>query len=189
MYLSDPGDVKSDRLPALLLQEVSVRMVFREVEALSSAGVPVYVERGRLVGIALLVPVHERAHIAHRHHRCTAPAQAACAPDTLLRPLRDKLAFALERWAGEEAAQAVARRPPAARSPARAALATAGSGPGATPACLRHQVTAGVHALQAARPESRWTAAVLSAALVAATALALADATLARGRFLEILHP
>lgn len=132
---------------------------------------------------------HERAHIAHRHHRYTALAQDACALNPLLRPLRDQLAFALERWADEEAAQAVASRSLAARSLARAALATAGSGPGVTLAYLRHQVTARVHALRAVRPESRWTAAVPCAVLVAVTALALADATSALGRFLEILHP
>lgn len=132
---------------------------------------------------------HERAHIAHRHHRYSALAQAACALNPLLRPLRDQLDYTLERWADEEAAQAVASRPLAARSLARAALAGASSRPSAALAYLRHQVTARVHALQAARPESRWTAAIPAAVLVAVTALALADATSALGRFLEILHP
>jgi hypothetical protein len=50
-------------------------------------------------------------------------------------------------------------------------------------------VTERVRALQGARPESRRSAALLAASLVIVTALAVADATAALGRFLEALHP
>lgn len=59
-----------------------------------------------------------------------------------------------------------------------------------SPTCA---TSAHVHALQAARPESRWTAdvsaAVQVAVQIAVTVLAVADATTALGRFLEIPHP
>ncbi|MER6737629.1 M56 family metallopeptidase [Streptomyces puniciscabiei] len=132
---------------------------------------------------------HEQAHLAHRHHHYTALGDMACALNPILRRLRGELGFALERWADEDAAHAVASRPLAARSLARAALAGTGRGPATALAYLRHQVTARVRALQGVRPESRRGAVLLAAALVAVTALALADATSALGRFLEVLHP
>lgn len=135
---------------------------------------------------------HERAHVAHRHHRYAALGQAASALNPLLRNLAGHLAFALERWADEEAAAQVASRPLAARSLARAALAAAAGrpgGPATALALLRHKVTARVQALQGARPESRWAAAVPAAVLATATTLALTDAAAALDRLLDVLHP
>ncbi|WBO62859.1 M48 family metalloprotease [Streptomyces camelliae] len=132
---------------------------------------------------------HEHAHLAHRHHHYATLGEMASALNPILRRLRGELGFALERWADEDAAHAVASRTLAARSLARAALAGTGRGPATALAYLRHQVTERVRALQGARPESRRSAALLAASLVTATALALADATSALGRFLEILHP
>ncbi|MDT0468644.1 M48 family metalloprotease [Streptomyces gibsoniae] len=132
---------------------------------------------------------HEHAHLTHRHHYYNALGQMACALNPVLRRLRAELDFAMERWADEDAAHSVASRPLAARSLARAALAGTGRDPTTALAYLRYQVTARVRALQGARPESRRSAALLSALLVTATALALADATSALGRFLEVLNP
>jgi predicted DNA-binding transcriptional regulator YafY len=52
LLLQSEGRVSAPKLAARL--EVSERTVYRDVEALSTAGVPVYTERGRNGGVALL---------------------------------------------------------------------------------------------------------------------------------------
>lgn len=52
LLLQTHGQMSSTRLAEEL--EVSVRTVYRDAEALSSAGIPVYAERGRAGGIAIL---------------------------------------------------------------------------------------------------------------------------------------
>jgi Zn-dependent protease with chaperone function len=76
-----------------------------------------------------VVFAHERAHLAHRHHRITAAAAAAAAVNPLLIPVRTAVEFLVERWADEEAAAAVSDRHLAAQAVARAALAASGTGP------------------------------------------------------------
>jgi Zn-dependent protease with chaperone function len=76
-----------------------------------------------------VVLAHEQAHLAHRHHRLTAVAAAAAAVNPLLIPVRDAVAYLVERWADEDAATDVADRALTARAVARAALAVSDSGP------------------------------------------------------------
>ncbi|MEU4244849.1 M48 family metalloprotease [Actinoplanes sp. NPDC026619] len=75
-----------------------------------------------------VVLAHERAHLAHRHHRLTAVAAAAAAVNPLLIPVRRAVEFLVERWADEDAAADVGDRDLTARAVARAALAAAGPG-------------------------------------------------------------
>jgi Zn-dependent protease with chaperone function len=79
------------------------------------------------------VLAHERAHLQHRHHLAVAWVAAAASVNPLLRPVRETVTYLVERWADEEAATAVADRGLVARAVARAALATAGTGPRAGP--------------------------------------------------------
>jgi Zn-dependent protease with chaperone function len=77
-----------------------------------------------------VVFAHERAHLAHRHHRFTAAAAAAAAVNPLLIPVRTAVEFLAERWADEDAAADVGDRRLAARAVARAALAASGADAG-----------------------------------------------------------
>jgi Zn-dependent protease with chaperone function len=67
---------------------------------------------------------HERAHLRHRHHLFSLALHVAAAVDPLLRPLERAGAFAIERWADEDAGAVVEDRPLVARAIARAALAS-----------------------------------------------------------------
>ncbi|MET8043309.1 M56 family metallopeptidase [Micromonospora sp. NPDC005215] len=78
-----------------------------------------------------VVFAHEQAHLAHRHHRLVAATAAAAALNPLLVPVRETVAYLVERWADEDAAAVVDDRDLTAQAVARAALATVGAGPGA----------------------------------------------------------
>ncbi|MCP2338874.1 M56 family metallopeptidase [Actinomadura rupiterrae] len=66
---------------------------------------------------------HEESHLTHRHHRYRATLRVSTAALPLLWPLRRTLDFLLERWADEDAAQAVGSRRIMARAIATSALA------------------------------------------------------------------
>jgi Zn-dependent protease with chaperone function len=67
---------------------------------------------------------HEAAHLAHRHYRHRALAALITATNPLLATLPAAIHHLTERWADEDAAGAVTDRTLAARTLARAALAT-----------------------------------------------------------------
>ncbi|MCU7730432.1 M56 family metallopeptidase [Actinoplanes sp. KI2] len=125
------------------------------------------------------VLAHERAHLAHRHHRAMLLAGAAAAINPLLRPAREAVAYLVERWADEEAATGVGDRDLVARAVARAALATAAS-PAPAPALGVHGgvIVRRVRALQgpppvgSGRPVSLLAVVGFAALLLEATATA-----------------
>ena len=69
-----------------------------------------------------MVLAHERSHLRHRHPWWVLAADLAAAVNPLLAPTARTVAQAVERWADEDAAAAVAERPLAARTLARTAL-------------------------------------------------------------------
>ncbi|MFE9042558.1 M56 family metallopeptidase [Streptomyces sp. NPDC007818] len=70
---------------------------------------------------------HERAHLARRHHRFLLAVQLAARANPFLRPLRTAVVYSTERWADEEAAQAVGSRRTVARAVGKSALISRGS--------------------------------------------------------------
>jgi hypothetical protein len=122
------------------------------------------------------VLAHERAHLAHRHHRAVLLVGAAAAINPLLRPAHDAVTYLVERWADEEAASSVGDRDLVARAVARAALATAGHPtPAPAPALGMHGgvIVRRVRALQGPPPPpaDRWQLPLLAAVCAAALLL------------------
>jgi Peptidase family M48 len=120
---------------------------------------------------------HERAHLAHGHHRFKAVwrlAAAACPP---LRRMAAEGDFLLERWADEDAATYVGDRRTVAVAVARAALAGDGrTERAATLAATGGPVPRRVRALLSPAPRRRLTPLVAAGLLLALCCGSLADA-------------
>ncbi|WP_327245507.1 M56 family metallopeptidase [Streptomyces sp. NBC_01320] len=65
---------------------------------------------------------HEQAHLTGRHHRYLLATQLAARANPFLLPLRTAVAYSTERWADEEAAQAIGDRRAVAGAVGKAAL-------------------------------------------------------------------
>ncbi|MGW3624130.1 M56 family metallopeptidase [Streptomyces sp. NPDC000880] len=74
---------------------------------------------------------HERAHLTCRHHWFLLTVQLAARANPFLRPLRTAVTYTVERWADEDAADAVGNRRVMARAIGKAALVSRGA-PAAT---------------------------------------------------------
>ncbi|MBW8487659.1 M48 family metalloprotease [Actinomadura parmotrematis] len=115
----------------------------------------VLVSRGLLAGLSgrelEVVFQHERAHLRHGHHRFLMAGMLAAAVSPVLRPLYARLELELERWADEDAAEAVADRTRVAHTIARVALARADR-PEGLPAFAEAGVVQRVRALLAGPP-------------------------------------
>ncbi|WP_427924593.1 M48 family metalloprotease [Streptomyces sp. cg40] len=120
---------------------------------------------------------HERAHLAHRHALLVTATTLAAAANPLLRPVRGTVAFLVERWADERAADAVGDRTTTARALARAALSAEHPRPACALGFTDRAVTRRIAALQTSPPPRLWPLAVAVLALGALPALGAADAT------------
>ncbi|SFC93657.1 M56 family metallopeptidase [Streptomyces aidingensis] len=115
---------------------------------------------------------HERAHLAGHHHRYLLAVRLAARANPFLRPLNTAVAYTVERWADEAAAQTVGSRRITARAIGKAALITTGA-PSATLAgfAAAGPVPRRVAALLAPPPAPRrWPPALTAVGLSAWTA-------------------
>jgi Zn-dependent protease with chaperone function len=123
---------------------------------------------------------HETAHLNHRHYRHRALAALITAANPLLATLPAAIHHLTERWADEDAATTVTDRTLAARTLARAALATnhrhRSPAEGAVLCFGRSDVSRRVRGLLADTPPRRPIAAALLAAILSASMLSAWEA-------------
>jgi Zn-dependent protease with chaperone function len=140
-----------------------------------------------------VVLAHERAHLRGKHHWLRAATEVCAAVNPLLIPVREAVAFLVERSADEHAAAVTGSRELVARALTKAALASgAASGAPRWPAALPFAgcgVGARVVALRSdpPRPEPLVPSGVL--ALGVATTIAAVQATIAFYQLIYWLWP
>ncbi|MER7397972.1 M56 family metallopeptidase [Streptomyces sp. NPDC000151] len=152
----------------------------------------IFVTSGMLAGLDAderqVLLAHERGHLRHRHARLRLLVDVAAALNPLLAPVRDAVAFLLERWADEHAADRTGDRRDVARALARAALlAHRGGGTGCALRFSGLAISRRVAALQAAPPSTTRVLAVAFAGLAALPALGALGAADATDDFLTLL--
>jgi hypothetical protein len=180
-----------------------IRRARRAAERLPATDVPialaipgrrggVLVSRGLLTALTppelRVVFEHEGSHLRHRHHRYLAAGALAAGVLPPLRRLDGRLRLAVERWADEDAAEAVGDRVLVARTVARVALASSESR-GAVPGFAESGVVQRVEALLAGPPDKNtFTGPVLLAGTgLPSTVLALTALQLDRALALALL--
>lgn len=140
-----------------------------------------------------VVLAHERAHLQCRHHWLRAATEVCAALNPLLIPVREAVAYLVERSADEHAATVTGSRELVARTLTKAALAGGSpTHPSGSPGPLRFTgcgVSARVAALHCdpPRPEPLVPSGVL--ALGVATAIAAVQATIAFYQLIYWLWP
>ncbi len=127
---------------------------------------------------------HEHSHLRNRHALHVLLAELSAAGNPLLRPVAEAVRLGVERWADEDAAQAIGCRRTAARAVARASLAarerTGRCRPETVLAMAQSAMAARAAALLAPSPRKRHglAAVLLAIALVClSTTLTLAAVT------------
>jgi Zn-dependent protease with chaperone function len=119
---------------------------------------------------------HERSHLRHRHHLFLTALRLAAAVNPLLHPVFRAAMFTIERWADEDAAEAVQDRPLVARTLGKAALASL-QPPAAALALAVQHVPRRMQAMLAAPPPRRTIVILaLGTALLLITGLSLLEA-------------
>lgn len=142
---------------------------------------------------------HERAHLNHHHYAFVSLSQLAAAANPLLHPLASAVAYTVERWADEHAAQHTGNRRVVAETVAKAAVATKRTrarrrfpataalgilGRPATPGTVPRRVAA----LLAPPPQSPPVLLLAAGVLLAASGMCALEAAHDLHQFLELAH-